>query len=82
LLTAASIGLRASIWLAAKRNSNFVKMIYKNTTEVLAMDATGLPMVAEVLDRHPHPDVWVASAGRRRRWRFSIPVWTRIEFTS
>jgi sulfate permease, SulP family len=31
-------------------------------SKVSAMDATGLSMVAEVLDRHPHLDVWVASA--------------------
>lgn len=31
-------------------------------TRVSAMDATGLSMVAEVIDRHPHLDVWVASA--------------------
>jgi SulP family sulfate permease len=31
-------------------------------SRVSAMDATGLSMVAEVIDRHPHLDVWVASA--------------------
>jgi SulP family sulfate permease len=31
-------------------------------SRVSAMDATGLSMVAEVLDRHPHLDVWVTSA--------------------
>lgn len=31
-------------------------------SRVSALDATGLSMVAEVMDRHPHLDVWVASA--------------------
>jgi len=31
-------------------------------SRVSAMDATGLSMMAEVLDRHPDLDVWVASA--------------------
>jgi sulfate permease, SulP family len=31
---------------------------------VSAMGATGLSMVAEVVDRHPYLDVWIASAER------------------
>jgi sulfate permease, SulP family len=31
-------------------------------SRVSAMDATGLSLVAEVMDRHPHLDVWMASA--------------------
>ncbi len=43
-------------------------------SRVSALDATGLSMVAEVLDRHPHLDVWVAS-GEEDAGASGMPVW-------